>query len=252
MTVTVEVVSDVVCPWCYLGKRRLERAIEALRAEGGEDVEVRWRPFELDPTIPREGVDAQRYLAVKFGGVERGRAIYGRMERLAASEGLEYHFDRHERRPHTIAAHRVIDLAERIGGAELQDAVVEALFAAFFTHGRDLGDVEVLAEVAGGAGLDASGVRDLLDGAEGEERVREQIEWAYDQGVTGVPFFVVSGEGTDRPLGVPGAQDPDVLVQVLRRAAGGGAPVAVRAGPSDAVAGDERAGDACEIDGEPC
>jgi predicted DsbA family dithiol-disulfide isomerase len=219
MTITVEVVSDLVCPWCYLGKRRLERAIEQFSTEGGGDVEVRWRPFELDPSVPAEGVDAQRYLEVKFGGVERGRELYAKMERLAASEGLEYHFDRHTVRPNTIASHRVVDLAERIGGPELQDAVVEALFAAFFTGGRDLGDAEVLAEVASDAGLDRESVfAELADDA-GAQRVAEQIEWAYDQGVTGVPFFVVGDDEGGQRYGLPGAQEPEVIVEALRRVA---------------------------------
>ena len=209
-SVTVDVVSDVMCPWCLIGKRRLERAIASVE---DIDVEVRWRPFLLDPTIPPEGRDRKQYLEAKFGGPERAKAVYANIEAAGRAEGIPFAFDRIERSPKTIDAHRLIRWAgsERSG---VQDRLVEALFQAFFIEGRDVGDHDVLVEIAESADMDADIVRDLLAGDRERAIVEKEIETARQIGVTGVPCFIFAGRE-----GVVGAQGVDVLADAIRRAA---------------------------------
>lgn len=203
---TIDVFSDVVCPWCYLGKRRLERAIGELR---GRQVEVRWRPFRLDPTIPPEGVDRDAYIARKFGSATAIEPSHRRLTEMGAAEGIDYHFDRITRSPNTIDAHRLVRWA---AGQQRQDAVVEALFAAYFTAGRDVGDRRALAAIAHEAGLEGD-IAARLATDEDRAPVEAEIENAYRIGVTGVPCFVVDGR-----VGVMGAQSPEALLDVVRQA----------------------------------
>jgi predicted DsbA family dithiol-disulfide isomerase len=204
---TIDVVSDVVCPWCYLGKRRLERA---LAQEKGAPIPVRWRPYQLDPTIPPGGMDRSVYLSNKFGDSGRLGEIHARLAALGAEEGIAYAFDKIQRSPNTLDAHRLIRWASL---SSAQDAVVERLFSLYFEQGRDIGDRALLVEVARDCGMDAEVVEKLLDDDADEKAVREEIEQAQKLGVTGVPFFIFASR-----FGVPGAQGADVLSTAIERA----------------------------------
>jgi predicted DsbA family dithiol-disulfide isomerase len=205
----VDIWSDVVCPWCYLGKRRLETALSAF--EHASEVEIRWRSFELDPHAPpvRDGDQAAR-LATKYGlSVEQARAAQDRLTTLAAAEGLHYRLDR-TRPGNTFDAHRLIHLAADRG---CQDQVKERLLAAYLCDGRAIGDPAVLLSEATGAGLDPADVTELLDGDAYAEDVRADESEARERQITGVPFFLIDGG-----FGVPGAQDRDTMLTILRRA----------------------------------
>ena len=205
---TIDVVSDVVCPWCFLGKRRLEAAI---RAEGDRSpVVVRWRPFQLDPSIPQQGLDRRSYLKAKFNDDARLAAVHDRLADLGEAVGIDYAFDRIERAPNTLDAHRLIRWAAADG---VQNAVVERLFRLYFEEGDDLGDRNVLIEVGRESGMDAGSIsRRLADGAD-VEAVRAEIAQAQAIGVSGVPFFIFASR-----FGVPGAQDADVLARAIAQA----------------------------------
>ena len=202
----IDVISDVMCPWCYIGKRRLERAL-AERAE--IPVDVRWRPFQLDSAIPREGMDRKAYLERKFGP-ERADEVYDAIKETGAQEGIPFAFDRIEKSPNTIDAHRVVRWAAAGGD---QQAAVERLFAGYFLEGRDLTDAAFLADVAVEAGLDREIVERLLAGDADRDRVAEEVQLAQRMGVQGVPCFIFAGKYV-----VMGAQDPAVLVQAIDRA----------------------------------
>src|SRR3954447_23685158 len=147
MSLAVDVISDVICPWCYIGKRRLEKAVAALAGP----VKVRWLPFQLNPTMPKEGVSRREYRTRKFGSWERSQELDARVVAVGKEEGIHFAFDRIERTPNTLEAHRLIWLA---GKESVQDAVVEALFRAYFTEGRDIGNQQTLLDVVAEAGLD--------------------------------------------------------------------------------------------------
>ena len=204
---TVDVVSDVVCPWCYVGKRRLELALE--QAEDIE-VEVRWRPFQLDPTIPDGGVDREDYFREKFGDLSRVAAIHERLKELGDGVGIRFAFERIARTPNTLDAHRLIRWASIEGAGE---EVVEKLFSLFFEDGADLGDIDVLVEAAVAAGLPGDLVRRLLESDADRDEVREEIATAQRIGVTGVPCFIIDGR-----TAVMGAQEPEAIVAALRQA----------------------------------
>ncbi|WP_223198439.1 DsbA family oxidoreductase [Solihabitans fulvus] len=203
----VEVWSDVVCPWCYVGKRRFERALTTWRAEGGADVEIVWRPFQLDPNTPNDGAPMPDALAAKFGGMRAAEQAMTQVSGVAAGEGLEYRLA-DAVQANTFDAHRVIARAYEQGGAELQGAVQERLFRAHFCEAEHIGDPEVLARLAGEAGMDdvASALTDEVLA----ERVRAELAEGLAIGVRSVPTFVVGRKG------VSGAQEPDVLLELLR------------------------------------
>jgi len=204
---TIDVVSDVVCPWCYLGKKRLERA---LAAETGAPIGVRWRPSQLDPSIPEGGVDRRRYMIDKFGDDGRIETIHARLEALGAEEGIAFAFDRIARAPNTLDAHRLIRWAFAAGA---QDAVVDRLFKLFFEEGRDIGDCALLIETAVACGMDGEVVARLFAEGADEAEVRAEIAQAQSLGVTGVPFFIFA-----QRFGVPGAQSAEVLTTAIDRA----------------------------------
>ncbi|MBL8833088.1 MAG: DsbA family oxidoreductase [Rhodospirillales bacterium] len=201
----IDIVSDVICPWCFIGKRRLERA---LAAEPQGAIEVGWRPFQLNPDMPAEGMSRKDYLRAKFGDAGGGER-YKHVIAAGLEEGIPFAFDRMERTPNTVRAHRLNRFAERAGR---QDAVVEALFAAYFIHARDVGDVDVLTDVAAGCGLDAEAVRAYLVSDEDDDLIREEDAFARKIGIHGVPCFVV-----DRKFMVSGAQPPEVFAEVFQR-----------------------------------
>jgi predicted DsbA family dithiol-disulfide isomerase len=185
----IDVVSDAICPWCYIGKRHLEGALALLAAEGLR-FEVRWRPYQLNPRMPPEGTDRAAFYAERFGGGEPARQAQARVTEAAAAAGLAFHTERIRRIPTTVAAHRTIWLAGQHG---VQDAVVEALFRAYFIEARDIGDAAVLADVAAGAGLERGAVEAMLAGETGRAEVLAEDASARGAGLDGVPSFLMSG-----------------------------------------------------------
>jgi predicted DsbA family dithiol-disulfide isomerase len=200
---TIDVVSDVVCPWCYLGAKRLTAAL----ADEAEPVVVRWRPFQLDPTIPEGGFDRAEYMARKFGRDGRLNAVHDQLVRLGAEVGIPYAFDKITRAPNTLDAHRLIRWA---ASADVQGDIVERLFHAYFVEGRDVGDRGVLVQIAAAAGLDATQVARLFEEGADVVAVRDEMAQAQQIGVTGVPFFIFAGR-----LAASGAQDVSVLKQAI-------------------------------------
>jgi len=182
----LDILSDPICPWCYIGKALLERALERAPAQ---DFELEWHPFQLNPEMPREGRKRRAYLEGKFGGQKPADAFYGRIAEAARAAGLEIDFSRIERTPNTLDAHRLIHWAGLEGR---QNAVVSALFAAYFSEGRDIGAPETLAGIAASCGLDGAMVRTLLAGDADVADIRARDAHARERGVSGVPTFVVA------------------------------------------------------------
>ena len=231
----VEIWSDVVCPWCYVGKRRFESALA--RFEHRDDVEVVWRAFELDPSAPatREGPYGQRLAGKYRVSLTEAQAMIDRMVAAAAGDGVEMRFDI-AKPGNTFAAHRLLHLALDRG---VQDALAERLFAATFTEGRPVGDVDTLAELAAEAGLEADEARTVLQGDAYTAEVRADERRAAELGISSVPFFVIDGT-----YGVSGAQPPDVLLGVLEQVWAESHPLtSVVAGPAPGC-GD----DGCAVD----
>ena len=200
---TVDVVSDVMCPWCYIGKRRLDRA--QVLAPDVEPV-IRWRPFQLDATIPAGGMDRQEYLDKKFGR-DKATEIYAQIKETGEAEGIPFAFDRITRSPNTINAHRLIRWAET---GHQQDAVVEHLFELYFTEGEDIGELSVLLDAAREAKMDAELVEEMLATDRDVDAVKKEIELAHELGVQGVPTFII-----DRTHILVGAQRAELLADAL-------------------------------------
>ena len=203
----VAIVSDTICPWCYIGKRRFERA----HTGRPTDLAVEWRPFQLNPDMPAEGVDRMRYMVAKFGSEERVGEIFTAIEQAGEAEGIQFVFDRIARTPNTVDSHRLIEFA---GEREAQDAVVEALFHRYFEQGEDISDHGVLTAAGLDGGLDEDELRRFLDGSDGVEDVKRESEAASRAGISGVPCFIF-----ERRYAVTGAQTPDVFERVFELAA---------------------------------
>ena len=204
----IDMISDVVCPWCFIGKRRLEKAI-ALRPDTA--VEVRFWPYFLNPWVPREGISRKDYLTTKFGSPERYRSIVQRVAQAAADEGLSYNLDNIKRQPNTLDCHRLILWAGEMGhAAEMKQRLMDL----YFTEGGDLTDRDVLVAAAAACGLDAERVRARLAGEDDVERVTREANAAKDAGIDGVPCFIFGGR-----IAVQGAQTPERLAQAIERAA---------------------------------
>lgn len=218
--VTVEVWSDVVCPWCYIGKRRFATGLEQARSElaaDGHDVEfdVTYHPYQLDPTAaPGLAQPVIEAYARKFGGPEQAEAIIDNVTSIAAEVGLEFHMDR-ALRANTLLAHRVIWLAGEPDSPVAQDAVKERLLKAYFTDGLNIGDPEVLADCAAEVGFERDSVMAFLSSDRGVAEVRAELDVAHDNGITAVPTYVINGRWA-----IPGAQEPETFAQVLRKMAG--------------------------------
>jgi predicted DsbA family dithiol-disulfide isomerase len=206
--VRIDVISDVVCPWCFIGKHRLEKAI-ALTPD--IPVEVHWRPYFLNDWIPREGISREQYLTTKFGSPERYKGIAGRVSQAAADEGLTYAIDKISRQPNTTDAHRLIRWAEDLGKA---GEMKQKLMDLYFTAGADLTDREVLVEAAADIGLDAEEVREALKSDLDVARIEQEAQSAKEAGIDGVPCFIFGGK-----FAVSGAQAPEYLAQAIERAA---------------------------------
>ncbi len=207
----IDVISDVMCPWCYIGKTNLDAAIAQM---DNLEIEVRWRPYQLDGTLPKEGISRSDYLNNKFGGEAGAQEVYGRIKDAGENLGIDFNFDAMEVSPNTMDAHRVILWA---GGqsAEVQNKLVERLFELFFLEGGHIGLDEVLVQAAEHAGMDGQIVSDLLKTEDDKESVAGQIEHARQMGVTGVPCFIV-----DNKFAVMGAQPPEQLVAAMKQALG--------------------------------
>jgi len=211
MTLAIDIISDVVCPWCFVGKRRMEAALELYRERNPEAAEpkITWHPFQLNPDMPPEGVDRDEYVRRKFGA-ERAGQVYGRITAVGMEVGIPFDFAKVTRQPNTLAAHSLIALAIDAGK---QDAVVEAFFRAFFLEGRDLTSAETLAGIAVGAGLDEGDVKAFLGSADARAHIEAEDRQAREIGVEGVPFFIFN-----RRLAVSGAQAPEVLLEAMLEA----------------------------------
>jgi predicted DsbA family dithiol-disulfide isomerase len=208
MVLHIDVISDVICPWCYIGKRRLEKAVAAL--DGQHDAPVRWLPFQLNPSMPREGISRKDYRTAKFGSLERSLELDARVIAVGEAEGIHFAFDRIERTPNTLDAHRLIWLADK---ESVQGEVVEALFRAYFTEGRDISKRQTLIDVVAEAGLDRRKAECVLESDEGLEAIKEAEGLSRRHGVEGVPFFLIDGKIT-----LSGAQQPDTFVAAFSQA----------------------------------
>jgi predicted DsbA family dithiol-disulfide isomerase len=211
MALAVDVISDVVCPWCFIGKRRLESALRLYRerSPGAAKPKVTWHPFQLNPDMPAEGVDRDEYVKRKFGAGRAGQ-VYGRVTAVGKQVGIPFDFTKVTRQPNTRAAHSLIALAIDSGQ---QDAMVEALFRAFFLEGKDLTSADGLSEIAVGAGLDAGDVKAFLASGNARAHIEAEDKEARKIGVEGVPFFVFN-----KRVAVSGAQEPEVLLDAMLEA----------------------------------
>jgi len=208
-SVTIEIVSDVICPWCYVGKRRLEKALALL--EPAIEPRVTWLPFQLNPGMPREGMPRAEYRRAKFGSLDRARQLDAGVAAEGRKDGIEFAFDRMQRTPNTFAAHQMIDLAQEDG---MGGAVVDALFRAYFEEARDTGDAAVLKDIAAACGLDAARLEARWADESEARRVAELEEEMKRLGISGVPTYII-----DRKFAVSGAQPPQMLATAIREAA---------------------------------
>ncbi len=202
--VKLDIISDPICPWCYIGKTLLDRALEA---EPEHPFEIEWHPFQLNPDMPLVGMDRRAYLEGKFGGKEQAVKVYGQIDQHARDVGLELDLGAIKRTPNTLNAHRLIHWA---GIEQRQSMVMSALFRAYFKEGRDIGDVEVLADLADTCGMDAALVQRLLATDEDLEGIREKDAGFRKMGVNSVPTFIIAGQHA-----VPGAQSVEVWRNVI-------------------------------------
>ncbi|MBX9850533.1 MAG: DsbA family oxidoreductase [Cytophagaceae bacterium] len=224
--IKIDIVSDVVCPWCYIGKRRLEKAVDELKNDF--DFEIKYHPFELNPAIPKKGYNYKNYLSEKFGGDSRFEQLTKHVSNVASEEGLLFNLDKQEKSPNTLDAHRIIWLASQ----ENKDKeTVEVFFKAFFEEGVDLTTEENLIKVAVKAGLDEAKVKAMLKSDTGIREVEEAEEHNRNMGVTGVPFYIINDK-----YGLTGAQPAEVFVNALKQISNE-APVT---------------GESCDVDGENC
>lgn len=212
MKTSVIVISDVICPWCFIGKRRLEKAIAA----HGQPVEVSWHPFQLNPNMPKEGISRREYRIAKFGSWERSMELDANIVSVGKQEGIHFDFDRMERTPNTFDAHRLIWLSNKQG---IQDAVVEALFQAYFTQGRDISNRETLIDVVAEAGINRTQAEATLSSDEGVDAFAEADEQILRHRVDSVPFFIVDSKVT-----LSGAQSPNVFAAAFIQAQTQNAP----------------------------
>lgn len=224
--IRIDVVSDVVCPWCYIGKRRLERAVSQLQQEF--DFQIEYHPFELNPDMPEEGRNQKEYLSNKFGGEARYHQITSQVTQTAAQEGLKFDFEKQKISPNTRKAHRLIAFAKQFG---LQLPMKEALMSAYFEKGIDLTKNESLLAVATGVGLDKSKTEAFLNSDELLAEVKLEEQMNYQRGISGVPFYIINNK-----YGVSGAQPTDVFMSAFREIS------------QEAIAD----GESCDVDSKEC
>lgn len=202
--IKLDILSDPICPWCYIGKSLMDRAFAE---RGDHPFTIEWHPFQLNPDMPPAGMDRREYLETKFGGKKKAIEVYGRIADAAEAADLSIDFAAIQRTPNTANAHRLIHWA---GIEAKQGPVVDSLFTAYFKEGRDIGDKDVLADIADGAGMDAAAVRRMLDGDNDLQDVQDRDAHSRGAGVTGVPTFIVANQHV-----VPGAQQPDLWLKLI-------------------------------------
>jgi predicted DsbA family dithiol-disulfide isomerase len=204
----IEIYSDLICPWCYIGKRRMEAGLKLL----GQEItpKIVWRPFQLNPDMPNEGMNRKNYRTKKFGSWERSMAMDAEVASTGQSLGLQFNYDKVLMTPNTLAGHRLLWWAEQ---RNQQGPLAESLFRAYFTEGSDIGRHDVLAEVASGVGLPLSEARMFLDSEAGKKEVEEEALKGLDLGLEGVPYFLINGVPA-----LSGAQTPDAFLEVFQRA----------------------------------
>jgi predicted DsbA family dithiol-disulfide isomerase len=203
----IDFISDTVCPWCFIGKRRLARA---MASRPNIAFEVRYRPYQLDPNVPREGVDRAAYMTARFGADAMLTEAYEAISMEGAKEGIEFDWAAIEKRPNTVNSHRLIRWAEAQG---VQDDVVERLFIAYFENGEDIGDIRVLADIADMCGMDGAQIADMLESDTDVPLVEREDKLAHEMGVTGVPAMIFANK-----VAVTGAREPEVLAMVIDKA----------------------------------
>jgi len=223
--IKIDVVSDVVCPWCYIGKRRLEKAIDQLG--GAYDFDITYHPFELNPDMPASGKNQKKYLSDKFGGEDRYDQITNQTTRVAAQEGLAFDFNKQAVSPNTRKAHSIVQFA-KTEGKQLE--TVEALFKAYFSDGIDLSNDENLVTVAVAAGLDEAKVRTLLQHESALVQIALEEQEMYKLGISGVPFYIINNK-----YGVSGAQAPETFVNAFQQ-----------------IGKEVASGEACDVDAKNC
>ncbi|MDX5492676.1 MAG: DsbA family oxidoreductase [Alphaproteobacteria bacterium] len=201
----LDVVSDTVCPWCYIGKKRLDQALEM---HGGEGITLVWRPFQLDASIPQGGVDRKTYMEKKFG-TERAKEVGNTIREFGNAVGIDFRFDLIEKSPNTMDSHRLIRWA---GTAGCQNEMVDTLFRRYFEQGEDIGSHEVLIDAAGEVGMDTDIVRDLLSKDADRDLIAREDAMAREIGIQGVPSFVIISQWV-----VTGAQEPETLVRMFNK-----------------------------------
>ncbi len=212
-TLQIDIVSDVVCPWCYIGKRHLEAAVSQWQKQHPDaPVTIRWHPFQLNPDLPPQGTDRKGYLEAKFGGAQRASEIYARVRAAGRSAGLELNFDGIVRQPNTLAAHALIAYAQSVNDGEHGNAIAERLFKAYFVDGEFIGDIDVLVQIAGECGLDVKTTREVLSEAATLKQIAAQDASVRQQGISGVPFFVFN-----QKISLSGAQPPDVMLDAMTK-----------------------------------
>jgi predicted DsbA family dithiol-disulfide isomerase len=210
-TLDIDIISDVVCPWCYLGQKRLALALESVA--GDITANITWKPYQLEPNAPPEGFDAFDYLARKIGGAERVRQSHEMLTQMGAEIGLPFAFEKTKTFPNTLDAHRLLLWAGRLDPAT-QDKVAHALFTANFVEGRNVGDHDVLAAIAAACGMDGDDIKRRLDTDEDRDTIRSEITTAQQMGVSGVPFFVIEGK-----YAISGAQGVEAFATALKQIA---------------------------------
>lgn len=213
--IIIDVVSDVVCPWCFVGRKRLQQALD-LTPE--LDITVNWRPFQLDPTLPAQGKDRKSYLREKFGSGTRIDDVHDQLIKLGEDNDIAFDFDAIQFAPNTLDAHRLIHWAAQAAPG-IQDRLVGTLFSLYFEQGQNIGDHEVLIDAAASVGMDGAVVARLLQSDADKATIREEIDTANRIGVRGVPCYII-----DQKYAVMGAQTPDVLADAIRQAADGFEP----------------------------
>jgi predicted DsbA family dithiol-disulfide isomerase len=202
----IDIYSDIVCPWCYVGKRRLERALTSV----GLDLHVTWRPFQLNPTMPLDGMDRTAYIKAKFGSLEAFGQMKKQLLTAGEDERIPFAFEKIQWTPNTFAAHRLVWYAAQQGK---QDDVVEALFRAYFLNGENIGDLKTLAHVAGEAGLDRTETEMFFVSDKGVIEVKAEEAVGRQLGIRGVPYFVLNGS-----IAISGAQPPEIFVSAIQQA----------------------------------
>jgi predicted DsbA family dithiol-disulfide isomerase len=200
----LDIFSDTICPWCFVGKRRLERALQQRPQHG---LKIRWRAFQLNPGMPAGGMDRQSYLDAKFGGSEQAQNIYDAVRAAGTGEGIAFAFDRIKRTPNTLLSHRLIRYASL---TDRQDAVLDGVFAGYFLDGRDIGNPEILTEIGAEAGLDRADIATYLTGDADAESVLAEDALARRTGISGVPCFIFNSR-----YALSGAQDPEAFFQLF-------------------------------------